>query len=101
MFLRFSRYRFREGAEAEGLEILRRHASTLQSAPGCEHVWLGQGQHPSTEFVVLALFRDGDSLRAFEGGLRTDPSLGSDTFALLRLTTSPAEMTQYELLSFP
>ena len=97
MFLRFSRYRFREGAAAEGLEILRRHASTLHAAPGCEHVWLGQGQHPSTEFVVLALFRDEDSMWGFEGRLRTDPSVGSDTFALLRLTTDPPELIQYEI----
>jgi heme-degrading monooxygenase HmoA len=98
VFIRFSRYRFKEGQEAEGVEVLRRHVSSLQSADGCEEAWLAQGQHPSTEFIVVARFRDESSLRAFEGGLRSDPSRGSDLFSLLRLTTMPPEQTQYEVL---
>jgi heme-degrading monooxygenase HmoA len=95
--MRFSRFRFRAGSEAEGLGILGRHTKAIASADGCEGVWLGQGQHPSTEFVVVALFRDEASLRAFEGRLRSDPDLGGDQFAAMRLTTQPPEMTQYEV----
>ncbi len=98
MFLRFSRYRFKEGNEAQGLEILRRHVTALKSAEGCEEAWLAQGQHPSTEFVVIAQFRDEASLRKFEGRLRSDPSQGSDLFSLLRLTTNPPDQVQYEIL---
>ena len=99
VYLRFSRYRFREGSEAEGLEILRRHAASLKAAPGCEEAMVAQGQHPATEFVVLARFRDEASLREFEGRLRSDPTQGSDFFSLLRLTTQPPEVTAYELLA--
>ena len=97
VFLRFSRYRFKEGSEAEGLPILRRHVESLKAAEGCEDAWLAQGQHPSTEFVVLARFRDEPSLRSYEGRLRSDPAGSGDFFALLRLTTQPPEVTQYEL----
>ncbi len=97
MFLRFSRYRFKEGSEAAGLEILRKHVASLKAAPGCDEAVVAQGQHPSTEFVVLARFRDEASLRSFEGRLRSDPNQGGDFFSLLRLTTQPPEVTTYEL----
>ena len=97
MLIRFSRYRFREGNEAEGLEILTRQAGSMRSAPGCEEVQLAQGQHPATEFLLLGRFRDEASLRAYEGRLRSDPNQGGDFFALLRLTTQPPEITQYDL----
>ncbi len=97
VFLRFSRYRFKEGNEAEGLEILRRHVAALKAAPGCEEAVVAQGQHPSTEFVVLARFQNEGSLRSFEGRLRSDPAEGSDFFALLRLTTQPPEVATFEL----
>jgi hypothetical protein len=97
MFLRFSRYRFKEGSEGEGGEVLERHAKAIRWAAGCEAVWLARGQHPATEFVLIALFRDEASLRSLEGRLRSDPSLGSESFSLMRLTTSPPEMTQYEV----
>src|SRR5256885_14267091 len=74
MFLRFARFRFREGKEAEGLRILRGHAAAIRSAPGCRDAWLAQGQHPATECVVIALFEDEDSLRRLEGRLRSDPT---------------------------
>jgi hypothetical protein len=99
VFLRFSRYRFRDGAEADGFEILRRHAAVVAAAPGCENAWLAQGQHPSTEFILVALFRDEPSLKSFEGRLRSDPTLSGDSFALLRLTRQPPEMTEYEVRS--
>lgn len=95
MILRFSRFRFKEGRETEGLEILQRHASAIRAAPGCREAWVGQGQHPSTEFVVIALFDDDASLRGLEGRLRSDPGLGGDFFSLLRLTIQPPEVTQY------
>ncbi len=95
--IRFSRYRFKEGAEGEGLEVLRRHMAALRAAEGCEDAWVAQGQHPSTEFIVVARFRDEASVRAFEGKLRSDPSQGSDFFSLLRLTRQPPEVTQYGL----
>jgi len=97
VFIRFSRYRFKEGSEGEGFDILQRHLAALRSAAGCEDAWLAQGQHPSTEFVVVARFRDEASLRTFEGRLRSDPAQGSDFFALLRLTTQPPEVVPYEL----
>ncbi len=97
MFVRFSRYRFREGAETEGLEVLRRHVAALRAADGCEEAWVAQGQHPSTEFIVVGRFRDEASLRGFEGQLRSDPTQGGDFFSLLRLTTQPPEVTQYEV----
>jgi|GEM_PF-1918880 len=97
MFIRFSRFRFKEGKEGEGAEILARHASKIRSAPGCEDAWVGQGQHPSTEFVVIARFADEASLRSLEGKLRSDPAIGGDFFSLLRLTTQPPEVTQYEV----
>ncbi len=97
--MRFSRFQFRDGKEAEGLEILRRQAASVRAADGCEDAWLAQGQHPSTEFVLVARFRDESSLRAYEGRLRSDPTQGGDFFALLRLTTQPPEVTQYELRS--
>ncbi len=79
------------------MAILGRHAAALRGADGCEDAWIGQGQHPSTEFVVIARFRDEASLRSFDGRLRSDPSMGGDFFALLRLTTQPPEVTQYEV----
>ena len=97
MFLRFSRFRLKEGKEVEGLEILRRHATAIRVAQGCRDAWLAQGQHPSTECVVVALFEDEDSLRRLEGRLRSDPVRGGDFFALLSLTTQPPEVTQYEI----
>jgi len=97
MFLRFSRFRFKDGKEAEGLAILRRHVAAISSAGGCRDAWLGQGQHPATECVVVALFEDEDSLRRLEGRLRSDPIQGSDFFALLSLTTHPPEVTGYEV----
>lgn len=97
VIVRFSRYRFKDGAEAEGAEILRRHVAALEAAEGCEDAWLAQGQHPSTEFIVVARFHDEGSARDFEGGLRSDPTQGSDFFSLLRLTKQPPEVTQYEL----
>ncbi len=98
MLLRFSRFRLKDGTETKGLEILRRHAIATRSDPGCREAWLGQGQHPSTEFVVVALFEDEAGLRRFEGRLRSDPNLGGDFFSLLQLTTQPPEVTQYEIL---
>lgn len=97
MFIRFSRYRFKEGNEAEGLEILRAHAEAMASSPGCERAWVAQGQHPATEFIVIGEFRDEAALRAFEGRLRSDPNLGSDLFSLMRLTTQPPDMQQFEI----
>ncbi len=97
MFVRFSRYRFKEGAEAEGLEILRRHAAALRASDGCEDAWMAQGQHPSTEFIVVARFRDEATLRKFEGRLRSDPNQGGDFFSVLRMTSQPPEVTQYEI----
>jgi len=97
VIIRFSRYRFKDGAEVEGAETLRRHAEALRAAEGCEDAWVAQGQHPSTEFIVVARFRDEGSARSFEGLLRSDPAQGSDFFALLRLTKQPPEVTQYEL----
>ena len=99
VFLRFSRFRFKEGKEAEGLEILRRHSAAIKSAPGCRDAWLAQGQHPATECVVVALFEDEDSLRRLEGRLRSDPVRGGDFFSLLSLTTQPPEVVQYEIRS--
>jgi len=97
MFLRFSRFRFKEGKEVQGLQILQRHASALRSAAGCRETWIGQGQHPATECIVIALFEDEDSLRRVEGRLRSDPVQGGDFFALLAMTTQPPEVTQYEV----
>src|SRR2546427_4214539 len=94
VFLRFSRFRFKEGKEAEGLDILRRHSSAIKSAPGCRDAWLAQGQHPATEYVVVALFEDEDSLRRLEGRLRSDPLRGGDFFSLLSLTKQPPEGVQ-------
>lgn len=97
MFLRFSRYRFRDGAEGEGYQLLRRHTAVVAAAPGCQDAWLAQGQHPSTEFILVALFADESSLKSFEGKLRSDPTMSGDSFALLRLTKQPPEMTEYEV----
>jgi len=99
MYLRFSRFRLKPDREAEGSALLRRHADAVARADGCERAWLAQGQHPSSEFVIVALFRDEQSLRAFEGRLRSDPALGSDQFALLGLTVRPPELTEYAVLS--
>lgn len=99
VFLRFSRFRFKEGREIEGLEILRRHTAAIKSAPGCRDAWLAQGQHPATECIVVALFEDEDSLRRLEGRLRSDPLRGGDFFALLPLTTQPPDVAQYEIRS--
>lgn len=99
MFVRFSRYRFKEGNEAEGITILRRQLQSMRAADGCEDAWLAQGQHPSTEFIMIGRFRDDASLRAYEGRLRSDPAQGSDFFSLLRLTTVPPDVTQYEVRS--
>lgn len=98
MFLRLSRFRFKDGKEQEGLGILQHHEAIIASADGCNQAWLAQGHHPSTEFVVIALFRDESALRTLEGRLRSDPSLGADFFALLMLTTQPPEVAQYEVL---
>ena len=89
MLLRLSRFRFKEGREVEGLDILRRHAAGIRAAPGCRDAWLAQGQHPATECVVVALFEDEGSLRRLEGKLRSDPLSGGDFFSLLSLTTQP------------
>ena len=97
MFLRFSRFRFKDGKEGDGLRILRGHAAAIRSAPGCLDTWLGQGHHPATECVVVALFQDEDSLRNLEGRLRSDPSRGGDFFALLALTTQPPDVVPYEV----
>ncbi len=97
MFLRFSRFRFKEGKEADGLEILRRHTAAIEEAEGCRDAWLAQGQHPATECVVIALFDNEDSLQRLEGRLRSDPSRGGDFFSLLSLTTQPPEVTVYEI----
>ena len=94
VFVRFSRYRFRDGAETEGLEILRRHVRALRAADGCEDAWVAQGQHPSGEFIVVARFLDEASLRRFEGRLRSDPAQGGDFFSLLRMTIEPQYVTQ-------
>jgi hypothetical protein len=100
VFLRFSRFRFKEGREVEGLAILRRHAKAIRSATGCRDAWLAQGQHPATECVVVGLFEDEDSVRRLEGRLRSDPGLGGDFFALLSLTAQPPEVTQYEVRAY-
>ncbi len=97
VIVRFSRYRFKDGSETEGAEILRRHVAALKSAPGCDEAWLAQGQHPSTEFIVIARFGDESNLRSFEGQLRSDPNQGSDFLSLMRLTTRPPELTAYEI----
>jgi hypothetical protein len=97
VFLRFARFRFKEGKEGDGLRILRGHADGIRSAPGCRDAWLAQGQHPATECVVIALFEDEDSLRRLEGRLRSDPTRGGDFFALLSLTTQPPEVVPYEV----
>lgn len=97
MFLRFSRYRFKEGKEAEGLEILGRQVKSLRAAEGCQAAWLAQGQHPSSEFIVIGHFRDEASLRTYEGRLRSDPTQGGEFFSLLRLTTQPPEVAEYEM----
>ncbi len=96
MILRFSRFRFKEGNEEEGARVLRTHVAAMRTSEGCEDAWLGQGQHPATEFVALGMFRDEGTARAFDGRLRSDPTLGSDFFALLRMTTQPPEVTAYE-----
>ncbi len=98
MFLRFARFRFRDGKEGDGLRILQGHAAAIRAAPGCVSAWLGQGQHPATECVVIALFQDEDSLRRLEGRLRSDPTRGGDFFALLAITTHPPDVTQYEVV---
>lgn len=97
MFLRFSRFRFKEGKEGEGLGILHAHTAAIRHAPGCREAWLGQGQHPATECLVVALFEDEDSLRRLEGRLRSDPARGGDFFALLSMTREPPEVTVYEV----
>jgi len=101
VFLRFSRFRFREGKETEGLGILRKHKAAIRSAPGCQEVWLGQGQHPATECIVIALFEDEESLRHLEGRLRSDPVRGGDFFALLSMTSQPPEVTVFEVRPDP
>ena len=100
VFLRFARFRFKEGREGEGLRILRGHANAIRNAPGCRDAWLGQGQHPATECVVIALFEDDESLRRLEGRLRSDPTHGGDFFALLAMTTQPPEVVPYEVREF-
>jgi hypothetical protein len=97
MWIRFGRFRFREGQEATGLEGLRKHVKTIAAADGCRSAWLAQGQHPSTEFIVVALFDSEDAILRLEGRLRSDPELGGDFFALLRFTTQPPEVAQYEV----
>jgi quinol monooxygenase YgiN len=101
MFLRFARFRFKDGKEGDGLRILHGHAAAIRAGPGCRGAWLGQGQHPATECVVIALFEDEDSLRRLEGRLRSDPTRGADFFALLPLTTAPPEVTSYEVRAGP
>ena len=97
VFIRFARFRFKDGKEEEGLRILRNHTAAIRAAPECVDAWLGQGQHPATEFVVMALFADEDSVRRLEGRLRSDPTRGGDFFALLELTTQPPEIVPYEV----
>jgi hypothetical protein len=97
VFLRFARFRFKEGREGDGLRILTEHAKAIRSAPGCREAWVGQGQHPATECVVVALFETEDALRSLEGRLRSDPRRGGDFFALLALTTHPPEIVPYEM----
>jgi len=97
MFLRFARFRFKEGKEGEGLRILQGHAAAIRAAPGCREAWLGQGQHPATECVVVAVFDDEDALRRLEGRLRSDPARGGDFFRLLSLTSQPPEVVPYEV----
>ena len=97
VFLRFARFRFKEGKEGEGLRILRLQAGAIRSAPGCIDAWVGAGQHPTTECVVIALFENEDSLRSLEGRLRSDPQRGGHFFALLALTTQPPEIVQYDV----
>jgi hypothetical protein len=97
MFLRFARFRFKEGKEVEGLRILQGHTASIRAAPGCISAWLGQGQHPATECVVIGLFQDEDSLRRLEGRLRSDPARGGDFFSLLALTAAPPEVVPYEI----
>lgn len=99
MIFRFSRYRFKEETVEEGLRVLRGHARAVAAAPGCESAWVARGRHPDTVVVLLAAFRDDASLRSFEGRLRSDPLLGSDAFALMRLTTAPPEMAEYQVQS--
>lgn len=101
VFLRFARFRFKEGKEVDGVRILRDHVEAIRSAPGCRDAWLGQGQHPATECVVIALFEDEDSLRQLEGRLRSDPTHGGDFFALLPLTTQPPDVSAYQILESP
>jgi len=97
VILRFSRYRFKEETVEVGLRILGGHAKAVAAAPGCEAAWVARGRHPDTVVILLARFRDDASLRTFEGRLRSDPALGSDAFALMRLTTAPPEMAEYEV----
>lgn len=97
VFLRFARFRFKDGRESDGVRILTEHAKAIKSAPGCMDAWVGQGQHPATECVVVALFESEDALRSLEGRLRSDPRRGGDFFALLALTTQPPEVVPYEI----
>ena len=97
VFLRFERFRFKEGREEEGLRILRDHAAAIRAAPGCREAWSAQGEHPATEAVVVALFEDEDSLRRLEGRLRSDPTRGGDFFRLLSLTSQPPEVVPYRI----
>src|SRR5437879_11684596 len=90
VFLRFSRFRFKEGKEVEGLDILRRHAAAVRTAPGCRQAWVAQGQHPATECIVVALFEDEDSVRRLEGKLRADPLSGGAFVPLIPQPREPA-----------
>src|SRR5204862_2525878 len=67
MFLRFARFRFREGKEAEGLRILRDHAKAIRASPGCRDACPGKVNHPARECGVVALLARKNSLRAPEG----------------------------------
>jgi len=94
MFLRFSRFRFKDGKEAEGLAILRRHVAAISSAGGCRDAWLGQGQHPATECVVVALFETRIRCGAWKDGfapIRSKGAISSHSFPLQRIRPkSPA-----------
>src|SRR5438876_12089199 len=72
VFVRFARFRFKEGKEGEGLRILRDHAAAIRSAPGCRDAWRAQGQHPASECVRMSLSEDQNSTRRPVALFRSD-----------------------------